>query len=527
MLIGIRNEAFDSETRVAVTPDGVTKLLKLGFSVIIESGAGVASSFTDTQYQQAGATVVSRDEVYSQADVLFGINPPTLEEVAKVKPATTLVSFVRPAQNEQLVQACLDKNLTLLAVDMVPRISRAQSMDAMSSLANIAGYRAVVEAAAQFGRFLNGQITAAGKIQPAKVLVVGAGVAGLAAIGTAKNLGAVVRAFDARPETKDQVESMGGKFLSIDFEEKQTSSDGYTHKTSDEFNAKSAELYAKQAKEVDIIITTAAIPGKKAPIIITKEMVDSMKPGSVVVDLAAATGGNCEYTVADQVVLTDNKVKVVGWTNYQSFLGQQASELYSNNLVNLSKLLTPAKDGNFVFNQEDVIIRNMLVTLSQADSATATMLFPPPPISVSAAQPQAQQQATPAETKPVAQPASPVKRAVYAAIGALVYFKLTSGLPVEFMNNLNIFVVASILGYYLIWNVHSALHTPLMSLTNALSGIVIVGAMYQISDGQGLSHLLALIAVFIAALNVFGGFAVTHRMLSMFLKKDKKDQGGK
>lgn len=526
MQIGIRNETSDLETRVALTPEGVRKIIKLGFEVVVEAGAGKAASFPDSQYEAAGAQVVALDQVY-QADILFSINPPTVAEIQCLKPQATVVSFIRPAQNEDLVQAAQAQNVTLLAMDMVPRISRAQSMDALSSLANIAGYRAVIEAASQFGRFLNGQITAAGKIAPAKVLVIGTGVAGLAAIGTAKNLGAVVRAFDARVETKEQVESMGAKFLTIDHVETQKTNDGYTRSTSEEFNKKSAELYAQQAKEVDIIITTAAIPGRAAPRLLTKEMVDSMKPGSVVVDLAAATGGNCEYTVADQVVTVANDVKIVGYTNYQAMLGNQASDLYSNNLVNLTKLLSPNKDGNFELNHEDVIIRNILVCQANAETGSSDLLYPPPAISVSAAQPQQKAQAV-ATTKEAKAPMSRTTKGVLLLVAALFYFYVTRNLPESFMASLNLFVTASILGYYIIWNVHSALHTPLMSLTNALSGVVVVGAMYQMADGAGMSHILALVAVFIAALNVFGGFAVTHRMLSMFIKKDnKQDKAGK
>lgn len=529
MLIGIRKETQQLETRVALTPDGVKKLLKLGYQVCVESGAGEAASFTDVTYEQAGATVVSREQVYT-ADIIFAVNPPAVEEVSLFKNNSLLVSFVQPAQNTALVEALQAKNITTLAMDMVPRISRAQAMDALSSLANIAGYRAVVEAASQFGRFLNGQITAAGKIQPAKVLVIGAGVAGLAAIGTAKSLGAQVLAFDARPEAKDQVESMGAKFLTIDYQAEK-STDGYTRSTTEEFNRKSAELYAKQAKEVDIIITTAAIPGKRAPVLLTKEMIDSMKSGSVVVDLAAATGGNSEYTQANQIVKTANDVTVVGIVNYAALLPVQSSTLYSNNLVNLATLITPNKDGEVVLNQEDVIVRNMTVTLTSQDSETAQLMFPPPPISVSAT-PQANNQADANDQKDEEkcccskfkeQHPKLAKFSKYCLFVVLwvIYFLITTALPAKFVEHLNVFVVASVLGYYIIWNVHSALHTPLMSLTNALSGVVVVGAMYQLAPNMGSSNILALIAIFIAALNVFGGFAVTKRMLSMFIKKDR------
>ncbi|RIY37910.1 Re/Si-specific NAD(P)(+) transhydrogenase subunit alpha [Psittacicella gerlachiana] len=526
MQIGIRKEAHTNENRVALTPTGTAKLIKLGYQVVIETGAGLASTYPDHMYTQAGATVVSREQVYN-SDIILAVTPPELEEVPLLKENSTLISFIYPGQNPALVEALQAKNITSLAMDMVPRISRAQAMDALSSLANIAGYRAVVEASAQFGRFLNGQITAAGKIAPAKVLVIGAGVAGLAAIGTAKNLGAIVRAFDARPEVKEQVESMGAQFLTIGHVEQQKTNDGYTRTTSEEFNKKSAELYANQAKEVDIIITTAAIPGRKAPVLLTKEMVDSMKPGSVIVDIAAATGGNCEYTQADQVVTTSNGVKVVGYTNYQSMLGNQASELYSNNLVNLLALITPEKNGEIKLDQEDVIVRNMLVTLSNPAEANASILYPPPAISVSASS----KPTTPKVTaKPQVDTKTLARRLVWQtlglSVGFLVYLYLTANLPTAFVADLNIFMLASVLGYFLIWNVHSALHTPLMSLTNALSGIVMIGAIYQINDFDlGIfAKILALIGVFLGGLNIFGGFAVTNRMLSMFIKKD---QGGK
>lgn len=613
MQIGIRKEPQSGETRVAITPVGVARLLKLGYQVVIESNAGADADFTDAMYEQAGATVTSELEQVYAAPIVLAVNPPMLSEVAKFKEGTLIVSFVQPAQNTELVTACQKANLTLMAMDMVPRISRAQAMDALSSLANIAGYRAVIEASAQFGRFLNGQITAAGKIPPAKVLVIGAGVAGLAAIGTAKNLGAVVKAFDARAEVKEQVQSMGAQFLTIDHVEEKRTNDGYTRTTSEEFNRKSAELYAAQAKEVDIIITTAAIPGRQAPLLLTKEMVDTMKPGSVIVDLAASTGGNCAYTVKDQVIVTDNGVKVVGYTNYQAILGKQSSELYSNNLVNLFTLLTPAKQGQYQLDQKDVIVRNMLVLLSGvwekfaaplavvqnkktteqvktvetaqatetkaektsaettkaqdetskvsatqgAETAentatestakesttaentespnlaetsyvsTSTLLYPPPPISVSATPSvtTTQQATTTKESTHVSFKQVLIGSVILAAL-FIIYLYLTSFLPAAFIDSLNIFMLASVLGYFLIWNVHSALHTPLMSLTNAFSGIVVIGAIFQL-QGDTLStfaKLLALVGVFLAGTCIFGGFAVTQRMLSMFIKKDK---GGK
>ncbi|EDC5966658.1 Re/Si-specific NAD(P)(+) transhydrogenase subunit alpha, partial [Salmonella enterica] len=360
MRIGIPKERLPNETRVAATPKTVEQLLKLGFSVAIESGAGQLASFDDKAFAQAGADIVDGNAIW-QSEIILKVNAPEEDEIALLNPGTTLVSFIWPAQNPGLMEKLAERKVTVMAMDSVPRISRAQSLDALSSMANIAGYRAIVEAAHEFGRFFTGQITAAGKVPPAKVMVIGAGVAGLAAIGAANSLGAIVRAFDTRPEVKEQVQSMGAEFLELDFKEEAGSGDGYAKVMSEAFIKAEMALFAAQAKEVDIIVTTALIPGKPAPKLITRDMVDSMKAGSVIVDLAAQNGGNCEYTVANQVVTTDNGVKVIGYTDLPGRLPTQSSQLYGTNLVNLLKLLCKEKDGNIDVDFDDVVIRGVTV----------------------------------------------------------------------------------------------------------------------------------------------------------------------
>ncbi|QSX41451.1 Re/Si-specific NAD(P)(+) transhydrogenase subunit alpha [Shewanella cyperi] len=506
MQIGIPRESLAAETRVAATPATVEQLRKLGFEVVVERGAGKLASFGDAAFEAAGAKVL--DDVW-QADLIFKVNAPTEQEIAKVKDGATLVSFIWPAQNPELLSQLSSRNINVLAMDMVPRISRAQALDALSSMANIGGYRAVVEAAHEFGRFFTGQITAAGKVPPAKVLVIGAGVAGLAAIGTAGSLGAIVRAFDTRLEVAEQIESMGGEFLKLDFGgEDGSSADGYAKVMSDEFIKAEMELFAQQAKEVDIIITTALIPGKPAPRLITKEMVDSMKSGSVIVDMAAATGGNCEYTKPGELFVTDNGVKVIGYTDLPGRLPAQSSQLYGTNLVNLMKLVCKEKDGNAVLDYDDVVLRNMSVIKAGEIS------FPPPPISVSAApaKPAAKVPHKKAEAKP-----SKLKF-VLAALGIAGFGAVASVAPPEFLSHFTVFVLACVVGYYVVWNVTHALHTPLMSVTNAISGIIVVGALLQIGQGSTLITALAFIAVLIASINIFGGFTVTQRMLKMFRK---------
>lgn len=509
MLIGIPKERLDKERRVAATPKTVQQMLKLGFTVIVEHNAGFNASFEDNAYTEAGATLGNAQAVWN-ADIILKVNPPTEAEIAQIKEGATLISFIWPAQNPALMEKLSAKKINVLAMDSVPRISRAQSLDALSSMANIAGYRAVVEAAHEFGSFFTGQITAAGKVPPAKVLVIGAGVAGLAAIGAANSLGAIVRAFDSRPEVKEQVQSMGAQFLEIDFKEEGGNGDGYAKVMSDDFNRKALALYAEQAKEVDIIITTALIPGKPAPRLITKEMVDSMKAGSVIVDLAAATGGNCELTQADKIVVTDNQVKIIGYTDFPSRLPTQSSQLYGTNLVNLLKLLSKEKDGNIEIDFDDVVLRGVTVVRE------GEITYPAPPIKVSA-QPQQKPKAEQAVKKAekIADPR--VKYGVMAGVGAL-FLLLASVAPTAFLSHFTVFVLACVVGYYVVWNVSHALHTPLMAVTNAISGIIIVGALLQIAQGGFFISILAFVAILVASINIFGGFKVTQRMLAMFRK---------
>ncbi|WP_118785673.1 Re/Si-specific NAD(P)(+) transhydrogenase subunit alpha [Haemophilus haemolyticus] len=511
MLIGVPRELLENESRVAATPKTVQQILTLGFDVIVEHDAGFKASFEDQAFLEAGAKIGTSAEIW-QSDIIFKVNAPTDEEIAQMKEGATLVSFIWRMQNPELMKKLTAKKINVLAMDAVPRISRAQALDALSSMANISGYRAVIEAAHEFGSFFTGQITAAGKVPPAKVLVIGAGVAGLAAIGAANSLGAIVRAFDSRPEVKEQVQSMGASFLEIDFKEEGGSGDGYAKVMSEEFNCRAMELYAEQAKEVDIIITTAAIPGKPAPRLITKEMVDSMKPGSVIVDLAAATGGNCEYTQAGKVVTTENQVKVIGYTDFPSRLPTQSSQLYGTNLVNLLKLLCKEKDGNINIDFEDVVLRGVTVVRDGEE-------IPPAQIQVSA-QPKQETKAALVAEKKESKPTDPrVKYGVMAGVGVL-FLWLASVAPAAFLSHFTVFVLACVVGYYVVWNVSHALHTPLMAVTNAISGIIIVGALLQIRQPTGNLFIdaLAFVAILVASINIFGGFRVTQRMLAMFRK---------
>ncbi|WP_086980901.1 Re/Si-specific NAD(P)(+) transhydrogenase subunit alpha [Vibrio aphrogenes] len=517
MQIGVPKEILAGETRVAATPKTVEQLLKLGFTVAVESGAGALASFDDAAFEAAGASVVNTEEVW-KSELILKVNAPRVnddtgvDEFDLIQEGASLVSFIWPAQNEDLLNKLATKNINVMAMDSVPRISRAQSLDALSSMANIAGYRAVVEAAHEFGRFFTGQITAAGKVPPAKVLVAGAGVAGLAAIGAAGSLGAIVRAFDVRPEVKEQVQSMGAEFLEVDFQEDTSAGDGYAKEMSDEFNKKAEELYAAQAKDVDIIITTALIPGRPAPKLITKEMVDSMKAGSVIVDLAAANGGNCAYTEADKVITTPNGVTVIGYTDMVGRLPTQSSQLYGTNLVNLLKLLCKEKDGNINIDFEDVVLRGVTVVKE------GEITWPAPPIKVSA-QPQASPKVQPKAEPKVEEPASPTKKVIGMVVAAGAFAWVASVAPAAFLSHFTVFVLACVVGYYVVWNVSHSLHTPLMSVTNAISGIIVVGALLQIGQGNGVVSFLSFIAVLIASINIFGGFTVTKRMLEMFRKK--------
>ncbi|MGR5165662.1 Re/Si-specific NAD(P)(+) transhydrogenase subunit alpha [Vibrio astriarenae] len=517
MQIGVPRETLAGESRVAASPKSVEQLIKLGFDVVVESGAGALASFEDSAFEASGASLSSKENVWN-SEIILKVNAPIvdaerdIDEFSQLNEGATLISFIWPAQNPELMEQLANKNINVLAMDSVPRISRAQALDALSSMANIAGYRAVVEAAHEFGRFFTGQITAAGKVPPAKVFVAGAGVAGLAAIGAAGSLGAIVRAFDVRPEVAEQVESMGAEFLTLDYQENSGSGDGYAKEMSDEFNKKAAELYAAQAQDVDIIITTALIPGKPAPKLVTKEMVDSMKAGSVIVDLAAANGGNCEYTVADQVITTENGVKIIGYTDMVGRLPTQSSQLYATNLVNLLKLLCKEKDGNINIDFEDVVQRGVTVVKE------GEITWPAPPIQVSA---QPEVKVEPVQPKAEAkteEPASPVKKLAAIGAGLAAFGWIASVAPAAFLTHFTVFVLACIIGYYVVWNVTHALHTPLMSVTNAISGIIIVGALLQIGQGNGVVSFLAFIAVLIASINIFGGFTVTKRMLEMFRK---------
>lgn len=517
MQIGVPKEILAGETRVAATPKTVEQLLKLGFTVSVESGAGALASFDDAAFEAAGASVVSTEEVW-KSELILKVNAPQVnaetgvDEIELIQDGASLVSFIWPAQNEDLLQKLSTKNINVMAMDSVPRISRAQALDALSSMANIAGYRAVVEAAHEFGRFFTGQITAAGKVPPAKVLVAGAGVAGLAAIGAAGSLGAIVRAFDVRPEVKEQVQSMGAEFLEVDYQEDTSAGDGYAKEMSDAFNKKAEELYAAQAKDVDIIITTALIPGRPAPKLITKEMVDSMKAGSVIVDLAAANGGNCAYTEADKVITTPNGVTVIGYTDMVGRLPTQSSQLYGTNLVNLLKLLCKEKDGTINIDFDDVVLRGVTVVKE------GEITWPAPPIKVSA-QPQAAPKPKAEPAPKVEEPKSPTKKIIGMVVAAGAFAWIASVAPAAFLSHFTVFVLACVVGYYVVWNVSHSLHTPLMSVTNAISGIIVVGALLQIGQGNGVVSFLAFIAILIASINIFGGFTVTKRMLEMFRKK--------
>jgi NAD(P) transhydrogenase subunit alpha len=506
MIIGIPRESLPGETRVAATPQTVGQLIKLGYEVVVEADAGAASSFSDAAFTEAGAGVGSAEQVWA-ADVVLKVNAPTSAEIAGLREGTTLISLISPALKPELVEQLATRPITVLAMDAVPRISRAQSLDVLSSMANIAGYRAVIEAANKFGRFFTGQVTAAGKVPPAKVLIVGAGVAGLSAIGAAGSLGAIVRATDPRPEVADQVKSLGGEYLSIESPEAEVSATGYAKEMGDDYKAREAQLYADQAKDVDIIVTTALIPGKPAPRIITADMVASMKSGSVIVDMAAANGGNVEGTVKDQAVVTENGVTIIGYTDLAGRLPATASQLYGTNLVNLLKLLTPEKDGKLTLDWDDVVQRSVTVVRD------GEITWPPPPVQVSAAPVAA---TAPVEVKPAKVPMTIRRRLGVTFTAAAVLFALIALSPAALQVHLTVFALAIVIGYYVIGNVHHALHTPLMSVTNAISGIIVVGALLQIGHDDVAITALATLAILLASINVFGGFAVTRRMLAMF-----------
>jgi len=505
MKIGVLKENKPNEKRVAITPASISKIKKLGYDVYIEKDAGLSSNFKNSKYQEAGAHLTSINDIYN-CDIVLKINKPTEDEIHKLSSSQTLISFFSPATNQTSLELCKKDEINVLSMDSVPRISRAQKMDALSSMANVAGSRAVIEAAHCFGRFFGGQITAAGKINPAKILIIGAGVAGLSAIGTATSLGAIVRAFDTRPEVKEQVESLGAEFLTVNLVEDGSSSDGYAKVMSDEFIAAEMALFKEQAAEVDVIITTALIPGKEAPKLITKEMLEVMKSGSVIVDLASQQGGNCELCEKDKIV-NYNGINIIGFTDLPSRLPSQSSELYSNNLCHILDELTPNKDGNININMDDDVIRGM--TIVNKGSIT----YPPPKIKVSAS--------IKKEEEKIELPTESVKKKTTllpALIALSSLFVVGAFAPASFMNHFTVFVLSCFVGYMVIWNVTASLHTPLMSVTNAVSSIIIIGAITQISTTDTLSLILSGIAVLIASINIFGGFAVTKRMLGMFRK---------
>ena len=521
MKIGVPKEVASGEARVAMTPASAKDLQKLGHECLIQKGAGEAAGFSDADYEAAGVEVVSGAAIWKVADVVAKVQPPSETEAGKLSEGQTLISFFYPAANEKLMEIAKDKGASVIAMDMVPRISRAQKMDALSSMANIAGYRAVIEAGNNFGRFFTGQVTAAGKVPPAKVLIVGAGVAGLAAIGTATSLGAITLAFDVRPEVAEQIESMGAEFVYLDFEEEAqdgAATGGYAAPSSPEFREKQLEKFRELAPDVDIVITTALIPNRDAPVLWTKDMVEMMKPGSVIVDLAAERGGNCELTEKDKKIVTDNGVTIVGYTDFPSRMAAQSSLLYSTNIRHMMTDLTPEKDGVIDHNMEDDVIRGATVTHKNE------ITFPPPPPKVAAiaAQPKEKvKELTPEEKRAeeVAAFKEATKRQVtlLAAGGALMLL-IGAYAPASFMQHFVVFALACFVGFQVIWNVSHALHTPLMAVTNAISGIIIVGALLQIGSGNLLVVFLSFISVLIASINIVGGFLVTRRMLAMFQK---------
>ena len=523
-VIGVPKETAPGEKRVATVPEVAEKLIKLGFSVVVESRAGDAANFSDASYRDAGATVVeSASKLWGAADIVFKVRGPSAEEVGLLREGGVLVSFIWPAQNPELLLQLAAKKATVMAMDSVPRISRAQKLDALSSMANIAGYRAVIEAAHQFGRFFTGQITAAGKVPPAKVFIIGAGVAGLSAIGTAAGLGAIVRANDTRPEVGDQVTSMGGEFVPVDYQEEGSGVGGYAKVMSEGFARAQLATFAKQAKEVDIIITTALIPGRPAPRLITAEMVQSMKPGSVIVDMAAEQGGNCELTERDQIVVKHG-VTIIGYTDLPSRLAKQSSTLYATNLFRLSEELCKTRDGVINVNMDDEVLRGTTVVKE------GKVTWPPPAPKLSAA-PVGASVAKPIVASAPAHgsrgaPMSGRKLTAMFLVGAILFWFIGANAPAAFLAHFTVFVLACFIGYMVVWNVTPALHTPLMSVTNAISSIIAIGALVQISPPmqgeasrpEGWILGMAVAALVLTAINMFGGFAVTQRMLAMFRK---------
>ncbi len=522
MKIGAPKESASGEARVAMTPASAKDLQKLGHECLIQQGAGAAAGFDDAAYEDAGAKIVSGSAIWEDAEIVAKVQPPSDSEIANLSDGQTLISFFYPAANEKLLEAAKDQGASVIAMDMVPRISRAQKMDALSSMANIAGYRAVIEAGSNFGRFFTGQVTAAGKVPPAKVLVVGAGVAGLAAIGTATSLGAITLAFDVRPEVAEQIESMGAEFVYLDFEDQSqdgAATGGYAAPSSPGFREKQLEKFRELAPDVDIVITTALIPNRDAPVLWTKDMVEAMKSGSVIVDLAAERGGNCELTVADKKIVTDNGVTIVGYTDFPSRMATQSSLLYATNIRHMMTDLTPEKDGQVVHDMEDDVIRGATVT----HKGEITYPPPPPKIQAIAAQPKRDKpKALTAEEKRAAEAAefqAATRRQVsLLAAGGAVMLLIGAYAPASFMQHFVVFALACFVGFQVIWGVAHSLHTPLMAVTNAISGIIVVGAVLQVGSGNWLVVFLAAISILIASINIFGGFLVTRRMLAMFQK---------
>jgi NAD(P) transhydrogenase subunit alpha len=521
--IGAPKEIEPGESRVAMTPDSAAQLQKLGYDCVIEAGAGAAAGFSDAAYEAAGVEVVkTAAALWKEADIVAKVRPPTEAEAKRLRKDQLLISFFWPGQNEVLLELAKSKGANVIAMDMVPRISRAQKMDALSSMANIAGYRAVIEAGNNFGRFFTGQVTAAGKVPPAKVLVVGAGVAGLAAIGTATSLGAIVYAFDVRPEVSEQIESMGAEFVFLEFEETgqdSAATGGYAAPSSPEFREKQLEKFRELAPEMDIVITTALIPGRPAPKLWTKDMVEMMKPGSVIVDLAAERGGNCDLTVADERIVSDNGVVVIGYTDFPSRMAAQSSTLYATNVRHMMTDLTPEKDGQVVHNMEDDVIRGATVTYD------GEITYPPPPPKVQAiaAAPKKEKpkELTPEEKRAqeiAAFKAQTKNQVTLLAVGAALVLGVGLIAPATFMQHFIVFVLSVFVGFQVIWNVSHSLHTPLMAVTNAISSIIILGALMQVGSSSVLITILAALGIFMAAVNIFGGFLVTRRMLAMFQK---------
>ena len=522
MKIGTPKEVYQGEARVAMTPDSARQLQKLGYECAIEAGAGAAAGFTDEAYAEAGVEVIkTAAALWKACDVVAKVRQPNETEMKRLRAGQTLISFFNPAANEAGMEAAKKSGANVIAMEMVPRISRAQKMDALSSMANIAGYRAVIEAGNNFGRFFTGQVTAAGKVPPAKVLVVGAGVAGLAAIGAAASLGAVVYAFDVRPEVAEQVESMGAQFVYLDFAEEQqdgAATGGYAAPSSPEFREAQLAKFREMAPDIDIVITTALIPNREAPELWTEDMVAAMKRGSVIVDLAAEKGGNCKLTVADEKIVTENGVTIIGYTDFPSRMAAQASTLYATNIRHMMTDLTPEKDGNLVHNMEDDVIRGATVTFDKE----ITWPPPPPKVQAIAAKKQEKPKELTAEEKKAQEAAAFKAQTKFQvgllAVGTALLLLVGSVAPESFMSHFIVFALACFVGFQVIWGVSHSLHTPLMAVTNAISGIIVLGALLQVGSGSFLVVALAGISVLIATINIVGGFLVTRRMLAMFQK---------